>query len=89
MEKKTYFIMTTEQKEMLEKILEALNIDIEDFLLVGNMRAYDEQIKKSEERLNGYEMNLIQLNNRIAELEQKLAQKEAEELYGVIDQNEE
>ena len=53
------------------------------------MRAYDEQIKKSEERLNGYEMNLIQLNNRIAELEQKLAQKEAEELYGVIDQNEE
>ena len=89
MEKKTYFIMTTEQKEMLEKILEALNINIEDFLLVGNMRAYDEQIKKSEQMLAEYQKNLIQLNNRIAELEEKLAQKEAEDLYGVIGQNEE
>ena len=63
--------MTSEQKEMLEEILKALNIDIEDFLLVGNMRTYDETMRAFENKLNEFQLNLIQLNNRIAELEQK------------------
>lgn len=76
--------MTSEQKEMLEEILKALNINIEDFLLVGNMRAYDAAITNFEERLNGYAENLIQLNNRIAELEKENQEKNQEELLEAL-----
>lgn len=76
--------MTSEQKDILEAILQALNIDLENFLLVGNMKEYDEAITKFEERLNRYELNLIQLNNRIAELEKEKQEKNQQDLLEAL-----
>lgn len=80
--------MTTEQKDMLQEILKALDIDLEDFLLVGNMREYDAAVKRAEAKVAEYQHNLIQLNNRIAAVEDRVQQMEADSLLGVMNQNE-
>lgn len=80
--------MTTEQKAMLEEILKALHIDLDDFLLVSNMRNYDESIKNCEKMVSKFHENLIQLNNRIADVENKVTQIEADSVLGVLRQDE-
>lgn len=89
METKKYFIMTSEQKEMLEEILKALDIDIEAFLLVGNMKEYDNKIKACLFEIEHFKDNLIQLNNRIADIETKLIENEAQTLFRELGQNDE
>ena len=88
MENKKYYIMTSEQKEMLQNILKAVDIDFEDFLLIGNMREYDTVVKRVEAKIAEYQTNLIQLNNRINAVEERLQQMEADNLLGVMNQNE-
>ncbi len=88
MENKKYYIMTSEQKEMLQNILKAVDIDFEDFLLIGNMREYDTVVKRVEAKIAEYQTNLIQLNNRINAVEERLQQMEADSLLGVMNQNE-
>lgn len=81
--------MTSEQKEMLEQILKALDINLESFLLVADLPETKKQIDNINTALMNYENNLIQLNNRIADVEQKLIEAEQNALLGVLAQNEE
>lgn len=89
MDGRKYFIMTSEQKEMLEQILKALDINLESFLLVADLPETKKQIENINTALINYENNLIQLNNRIADVEQKLIEQEQNALLGVLAQNEE
>lgn len=88
MDGRKYFIMTSEQKEMLEQILKALDINLESFLLVADLPETKKQIENINTALINYENNLIQLNNRIADVEQKLIEQEQNALLGVLAQNE-
>ena len=88
METKKFYVMTTEQKEMLEEILKALEIDLDDFLLVSNMKEIVETINRNEKVVASFQENLIQLNNRLADLESRYQQQEAENVLGVLGQNE-
>lgn len=88
METKKFYVMTTEQKAMLEEILKALQINLDDFLLVSNMREIVETVNKNERVTASFQENLIQLNNRIADLESKYQQQEAESVLGVLGQHE-
>ena len=88
METKKFYVMTTEQKEMLEEILKALEIDLDDFLLVSNMKEIVETINRNEKVVASFQENLIQLNNRLADLESRKQQQEAENVLGVLGQNE-
>lgn len=80
--------MTSEQKEILERILSALNIELEDFLLVGNMREYSNAMKKFEAVMSNYQENLIQLNNRIYDVEAKIMAMQQEDINEVLRQDE-
>ena len=88
METKKFYVMTTEQKEMLEEILKALEIGLDDCLSVSNMNEIVETINRNEKVVASFQENLIQLNNRLADLESRYQQQEAENVLGVLGQNE-
>ncbi len=95
MEETKYVILTTEQANVLEQILEALQIPLEDFLLVGKLRSklksLDEAIEKVDKSLEviaSFQENLIQLNNRISEVERSIRDMEMNDVMGVLRQDE-
>ena len=81
--------MTIEQKEMLEEILKALDIDLGSFLLIADLPSIKAENDAVKTEMMNFKNNLIQLNNRIADVEQKLIEQEQNALLGVLAQNEE
>ena len=65
-------ILTTKQKKVLEEILSALDISLDDFLKITNIKDYEEKLKSYEQELLNQRENNIALNNRIAVLEQEV-----------------
>lgn len=65
-------ILTTKQKKVLEEILSALDISLDDFLKITNIKDYEEKLKDYEQELLNQRENNITLNNRLAVLEQEV-----------------
>lgn len=96
-----YFVMTTEEKAMLEKILKALGIELADFLEIRSVKKYKRQTNKriktleeENEKLKAQQKeflkNLIQLNNRLSTLETNRTNKQAiSDLYSILEGDEE
>lgn len=96
-----YFVMTTEEKEMLEKILKSLGIELADFLEIRSVKKYKRQTNKrikaleeENEKLKAQQKeflkNLIQLNNRLSTLETNRNNKQTiSDLYSILEGDEE
>lgn len=96
-----YFVMTTEEKEMLEKILKSLGIELADFLEIRSVKKYKRQTNKrikaleeENEKLKAQQKeflkNLIQLNNRLSTLETNKTNNQAmSNLYSILEGDEE
>lgn len=65
-------ILTTKQKKVLEEILSALDIPLDDFLKITNIKDYEIKLKDYEQELLNQRENNIALNNRLAVLEQEV-----------------
>lgn len=85
-------ILTTKQKKVLVGILNALDISLEDFLKITNIKDYEEKLKSYEQELLNQRENIIALNNRLASCEnevQDLRNLVMDTIMGVTRDNEE
>lgn len=80
-------IITTEQSEQLKLLLNALGINLEQFLLINNM-------KELIEKTNSLEKEIIELKNNqkvdkehILYLEDKVSKDATEKVFGVFTYN--
>ena len=88
----TYRIMTTGEKVMLENILEALGISLEDFMEIVNLKEvlteFKSFIETSNQRLETLEQNYTLVNNATAELRDKIQKDAFEQLFGEVEDEE-
>lgn len=80
-------ILGKEEASLLENLLKALKIDLKDFLEIRKVKDYKKAMNKKikelegrcetlEKELTNQRTNIIQLNNRLSNLEMKKANEE-------------
>lgn len=80
-------ILGKEEANLLENLLKALKIDLKDFLEIRKVKDYKKAMNKKikelegrcealEKELTNQRTNIIQLNNRLSNLEMKKANEE-------------
>lgn len=78
-------IITTEQKEKLEAMLEALGIDLMSFLNINNLTELIENYNALKVKNNELEEKIKNLNSRLAIIEQTQKKSAIEQLFGSFD----
>lgn len=80
-------LVTTKQKRFLEKTFKCLDISIDDFIEINNLKQIKEEKKQLEERVHLLEQNAVLQNDTINSLNKlvaELIQNQQKDAYATI-----
>lgn len=80
-------IITTEQAEQLKLLLNALGINLEQFLLINNMKELIDKTNSLENEIKELKNNQKIYKEHILYLEDKLSKDATEKVFGVFTYN--